>query len=85
MELSHYKFRIKLQQIVVKWNNKIILVNEYKTSKTCCECGNEKNDLGCNKTYKCSECLLIIDRDINVGKWSQKFIRCYSARRGVFC
>ena len=49
----------------VKWNNKIILVNEYKTSKTCCECGNEKNDLGCKKTYKCSECLLIIDRDIN--------------------
>ena len=24
-----------------------------------------KNDLGCKKTYKCSECLLIIDRDIN--------------------
>ena len=65
LALSHYRFRMKLQQMSVKWNNKIILVNEYKTSKTCCECGNEKNDLGSEKTYKCSECLLIIDRDIN--------------------
>ena len=65
LALSHGKFKMKLQQMSVKWNNEIILVNEYKTSKTCCECGNEKNDLGPAKTYKCSKCLLTIDRDIN--------------------
>ena len=49
----------------VKWNNKIILINKYKTIKNCCEYRNEENDLGCTKTYKYFKCLLIINRDIN--------------------
>ena len=65
LALSHYKFRMKLQQMSVKWNNKIILIDESYTSKTCCSCHNIKNDLGLNKIYKCSKCNLIIDRDIN--------------------
>ena len=56
---------MKLQQMSVKWNNKIILIDESYTSKTCCSCHNIKNDLGPNKVYKCSKCNLIIDRDIN--------------------
>ena len=65
LALSHYRFRMKLQQMAVKWNNKIIIINEYLTSKTCCGCHNIKNDLGANKVYECSKCNLIIDRDIN--------------------
>ena len=65
LALSHYRFRMKLQQMAVKWNNKIILINESYTSKTCCKCHNIKNDLGANKVYECSKCNLIIDRDIN--------------------
>ena len=65
LALSHYKFRMKLQQMAVKWNNKIILIDESYTSKTCCRCHNIKNDLGSNKFYECSECNLTIDRDIN--------------------
>ena len=65
LALSHYRFRTKLQQMSVKWNNKVILINAYNTSKTCCNCGNIKKNLGPTKTYECSKCLLSIDRDIN--------------------
>ena len=65
LALSHYRFRTKLQQMSVKWNNKVILINAYNTSKTCCNCENIKKDLGSKKTYECSKCLLSIDRDIN--------------------
>ena len=67
LALSHYRFRMKLQQMSVKWNNKIILVNEYLTSKTCSNCHNIDYNLGGGKDYKCSNtlCNLNIDRDIN--------------------
>ena len=65
LALCHYKFSMKLQQMAVKWNNKIIIINEYLTSKTCCRCHNIKNDLGATKVYECSKCNLTIDRDIN--------------------
>ena len=65
LALSHDKFRTKLQQMSVKWNNKVILINECLTSKTCCNCNNIKHNLGGSKVYKCSICKLVIDRDIN--------------------
>ena len=65
MTLSHYRFRMKLEQMSIKWNNKIIIIDEYLTSKTCCKCKNIKYNLGDNKIYDCSNCNLIIDRDIN--------------------
>lgn len=38
----------------------------YPSSKTCCYCGNIKKDLKLkDRTYKCPECGLKIDRDIN--------------------
>ena len=65
LTLSHYRFRMKLEQMSIKWNNKIIIIDEYLTSKTCCKCKNIKYNLGDNKIYDCSNCNLIIDRDIN--------------------
>ena len=65
LALSHYRFRTKLQQMSVKWNNKVVLINAYNTSKTCCNCENIKKNLGSTKKYDCSKCLLSIDRDIN--------------------
>jgi putative transposase len=41
------------------------LIDEYMTSKTCCKCKNIKQDLKGEKIYNCSECNLVIDRDIN--------------------
>ena len=63
--LSHYRFRMKLISMSSKFNSNVKLINEYLTSKTCCKCKNIKNDLKAGKIYNCSECNLIIDRDIN--------------------
>ena len=52
---------MKLQHMAIKWNNKIILINESYTSKTCCICHNIKNNLCSNKVYTCSKYNLIID------------------------
>ena len=48
-----------------KYDSKINLINEYKTSKTCHNCKNEHQNLGNNKIYECVKCKIKIDRDIN--------------------
>ena len=63
--LSHYRFRMKLKTMAIKYGNKIIEVDEYLTSKTCSECGYRHKNLGSNKIYHCEICNLTIDRDIN--------------------
>lgn len=63
--LSHFRFRMKLQQMKEKYNNIINEINEYLTSKTCCKCGNINKNLGTSKIYNCNKCKLTIDRDIN--------------------
>ena len=65
MALSHYRFRMKLKQMSVKWNCKINEVSEYMTSRKCSNCGKIKNNLGDSKLYECEHCHLSIDRDIN--------------------
>ena len=63
--LSHYRFRMKLISMSPKFNCNVKLINEYLTSKTCCKCKNIKYNLKTEKIYNCSECNLVIDRDIN--------------------
>ena len=63
--LSHYRFRIKLHQMKIKYNNNINEIDEYMTSKKCCNCQNINKKLKAEKIYKCSKCKLLIDRDIN--------------------
>jgi transposase len=47
----------------MKEKGAIICTEEY-TSKTCGRCG-ELNNVGKSEIYRCSKCLLVIDRDIN--------------------
>jgi putative transposase len=63
--LSHYKFRMKLKQMAVKYGTKIIEVNEYLTSKNCHNCNKINDNLGANKVFDCPNCKTIMDRDIN--------------------
>ena len=63
--LSFYKFKTKLQSLCEKRGNILYIVDESYTSKTCGRCGNLNNKLGGNKIYKCTNCNLVIDRDIN--------------------
>lgn len=63
--LSFNKFLIKLKSLCSLRNTKLFIVDEIYTSKTCGRCGCIKTDLGSNKTYKCNDCNLEIDRDYN--------------------
>jgi len=65
MALSHYRFRMKLKQMAVKFDCKIFETNEYLTSKTCSKCKFINDNLKGNKIYDCPNCKLKIDRDIN--------------------
>jgi transposase len=63
--LSHYRFRMKLISMSIKSGSNINEIDEYMTSKKCCNCNNIKDNLGSNKTYRCKKCNIILDRDIN--------------------
>jgi len=65
LKLSHYKFREYLKLNTKKYGNTINEIDEYMTSKRCHNCKNIKQDLGSNKTYKCENCKIKLDRDIN--------------------
>ena len=60
------KFRQTLLWVCKKLGVETKLVNEYLTSKTCHKCGNVKANLSLkDRVYKCNNCGLIIDRDVN--------------------
>jgi putative transposase len=46
-------------------NCTIKVVKENYTSKTCCNCGHIKNNLGSNRIFNCSNCGIIMKRDDN--------------------
>jgi putative transposase len=64
LTLSHYKFRMRLQNTAVSRGCRVHILGEEYTSKTCTRCGTIKTNLGGAKEYKCSHCGLIIDRDV---------------------
>ena len=41
------------------------MIGEPGTSKTCGNCGYWNSDLGGKKTYRCPECKIELDRDVN--------------------
>ncbi|MHA1988925.1 MAG: RNA-guided endonuclease InsQ/TnpB family protein [Promethearchaeota archaeon] len=66
LNLNHYEFRQRLLMKSVGSNEcKVLICNEAYTSKTCTKCGTLKPALGGNKTFKCTKCKLVLDRDIN--------------------
>ena len=68
LNLQHYKFK---QRLLSKSNlftdTDVKIVCEAYTSKTCGLCGELKNNLGGNKTFKCDSvgCGFECDRDVN--------------------
>lgn len=63
--LGFNKFQKKLALACYKHNSKIYFVTEEYTSKTCTCCGEINNDLGGLREFNCTQCGLILDRDIN--------------------
>jgi IS605 OrfB family transposase len=65
--LKFYKFKERLLYKAQQYGNKVYLVNEAHTSKTCSSCGCI-TEVGSSKIYTCCGCKRVIDRDINSGK-----------------
>lgn len=65
--LSHAKFREILKFQGKKYGTKVLEVSEYKTTKTCSQCGHE-NEMGKEKIFFCVACELVAGRDINAAR-----------------
>ena len=64
-QLSHYKFRERLIYKAIQHNSSVMVCTEEYTSKSCTKCGIINDNLGSNKSFRCSSCSLDIDRDVN--------------------
>jgi len=63
--LSHYSFKTRLINKAKEYGTNIIIVTEEYTSKTCSSCGYLHKNLGKSKVYNCSNCKIVLDRDLN--------------------
>ena len=64
--MSHFMFRSRLMAKAELDECKTVkVIQEPGTSKTCGNCGYWNSDLGSKKTYRCPECKIELDRDIN--------------------
>ena len=69
MTWAHARFRKRLVSKMEEFDKVVITsVSEAYTSKTCSNCGYIKRNLGGNKEFRCDECGLRINRDLN-GAW----------------
>ena len=63
--LQHFLFKTRLKNSLdLEPSSNLIIVSEEYTSKTCGSCGSLMN-VGSSSIFKCSNCYLKIDRDIN--------------------
>lgn len=65
MAMRLYKFKQRLEYKCALKRVKYGEINEWNTSKMCSKCGNINHKLGGNKIYECSNCKVIMDRDVN--------------------
>jgi putative transposase len=65
LDLSHFKFKMRLIQKTSETGSKILICNEILTSKTCTNCGEINRGLGKQKNFSCPNCKINLDRDFN--------------------
>lgn len=66
--ISHDKFRTVLMNKAKEFGVKFEIVCEGNTTKTCGKCGKLNEKVGSSRVFKCSNCLLNIDRDLNAAR-----------------
>lgn len=65
----HCAFIARLKFKIHEYPNRYLIVpTEEYTSLTCSSCGQLHKKLGKNKTYNCSNCRAVFDRDVNASK-----------------
>jgi putative transposase len=62
---SHFRFKQLLKAMADRFGVLVVETNEAYTSKTCGQCGAIHTKLGGSKTFKCSTCGHVVDRDWN--------------------
>lgn len=67
LTLSFYRFNEFIQLMGKKYDCKIHVLDEYKTSMTCHICKNENKTVGSSKIYNCvnKQCKIQLGRDVN--------------------
>ena len=65
---AHYRFKEYLHFKAEEYKRNVFAVSEACTTKTCSRCGYLKNDVGRSEVFRCDECDLIADRDMNAAK-----------------
>lgn len=68
LHLRFYVFRERLAYKCKERGCKFKVIDESYTSKLCSKCGIMNKTLGSSKIFSCSNCKLIIDRDLNGSK-----------------
>jgi putative transposase len=63
--LGHAIFRERLKAKAEECGVQVLIVTEHYTSQTCGCCGSLWKELGGRDTFKCSNCGIVIDRDLN--------------------
>jgi len=67
-QMSPFRFRQFLQHKAREYGTRVIICDEYYTSKTCTNCGMLNEKLGGNKTFVCSHCSHVCDRDAGAAR-----------------
>jgi transposase len=65
LALNMDKFKKRLEYKCAHKKKELCKINEWLTSKMCCNCGCINENLGSKKIFECLECKIKIDRDIN--------------------
>ena len=66
LSLKHFKFKERLRNVCLLMEHSAVYdCTEEYTSKTCTCCGKIKNDLGFQRTFQCTYCNMVLDRDLN--------------------
>ena len=64
---NHYRFRQRLLCKAQQYGRTVLLTTEEYTTQTCTRCGT-LNKVGGAEVYRCSDCRLHIDRDVNAAR-----------------
>ena len=66
-DIGFYAIRSRLETKAAQLRRMVVLADTfYPSSKTCSRCGHVKKELSLGeRTYKCEECGLVMDRDVN--------------------
>lgn len=67
-QMAPYRFRMYLLHKAREYGTRVVLCDEYYTSKTCTACGLLHRKLGANKTFVCPFCRVRYDRDAGAAR-----------------